>query len=58
VTSRNLSRYRSLSSVARSLLPIAEEMHRQGLSWGEIAGRLGVSHTALFVWRKLEKNGR
>lgn len=46
-------RYRSLSSVGRHLLPMAEEMHRRGMSWREIASALGVSPTVLYVWRKI-----
>ena len=46
--------YRSLSSVARSMLPIAEEMHRQGMAWRQIAKELRVSHTTLFNWRRIE----
>ncbi len=49
-------RYRSLSSVGRTLLPKAERMHREGMTWREVAKRLRVSHTSLFNWRHL-KNG-
>lgn len=47
--------YRSLSSVGRELLPLAEKMHNQGMSWGETAESLRVSHTSLFIWRQLRK---
>lgn len=49
--------YRSLSSVAERCLPIAEEMHRGGMPWRKVAKELRVSHTALFVWRKLKARG-
>jgi hypothetical protein len=45
--------YRPLSSVARVLLPKAENMHTEGLTWREIAQELTCS--ALHVWRKLEE---
>lgn len=48
------ARYRSLSSVARTLLPTAEEMHRQGMPWERVARSLRVSPSALFIWRRLK----
>ena len=51
-------RYRSLSSVASSMLPIAETMHRQGMTWREISRELGISHTALFNWRRVKLRDR
>jgi hypothetical protein len=49
-----LSRYRALSSVGGTLLPRAEKMHREGMSWRRIARELRVSYTALHIWRKLK----
>jgi DNA-binding Lrp family transcriptional regulator len=46
-------RYRSLSSVARELLPKAERMRRGGKAWRRIAEELGVSATTLHNWRKV-----
>lgn len=51
-------RYRSLSSVASSMLPIAERMHRQGMTWREISRELGISHTTLFNWRRVRLRDR
>jgi orotate phosphoribosyltransferase-like protein len=50
--------YRSLSSIARSLLPKAKEMHEQGISWKNVARQLRVSNAALFIWRKIESRQR
>lgn len=50
--------YRSLSSIARSLLPKAKEMHERGMSWTNIARQLKVSSAALFIWRKIESRER
>ncbi len=47
-------RYRGLSSVGEALLRKAERMHREGLTWREIAQELRVSHTFLFNWRHLK----
>ena len=47
------SRYRSLSSVAKDLLPRAQRMHRKGAPWAEIARELGVSESVIYIWRKL-----
>jgi len=47
--------YRSLSSVARTLLPIAEKLHSQGMSWRDVAEELKVSNSALYIWRKLRQ---
>jgi len=47
--------YRSLSSVAEAMLPRAEEMRRQGVSWAMIARELRVSESALYVWRQIGK---
>ena len=47
--------YRSLSSVAQALLPRAERMHTQGMTWRQIAEELKVSYTALHIWRKLRE---
>lgn len=49
--------YRSLSSVARMLLPKAQTMHRQGMPWREVAACLEISQSALFIWRRLERTG-
>ena len=48
------SNYRSLSSVARTLLPRAKRMHQEGMSWKRVAEDLKVFYSALFIWRKLE----
>jgi hypothetical protein len=47
--------YRSLSSIARQLLPKARKMHKQGMTWTRISKELGISHTSLYTWRKLEE---
>ena len=47
--------YRSLSSVARTLLPMAKKMHQEGIPWKRIAEDLEVSYSALLIWRKLDK---
>ena len=47
--------YRSLSSVARRLLPEAEELHGQGMSWRKVARHLDVSPSTLFVWLRLKR---
>jgi hypothetical protein len=49
--------YRSLSSVARVLLPRAERMHTEGKTWRQIAQELRVSYTALHIWRRLGQDG-
>jgi hypothetical protein len=49
--------YRSLSSVARVLLPRAERMHTEGMTWRQIAQELRISYTALHIWRKLGQDG-
>ncbi len=46
-------RYSCLSSIGRSLLPRAERMHREGLSWRQMVRELKISYTALYTWRKL-----
>jgi len=48
-----VSKYRSLSSVAKDLLPRAQRMHRKGASWAVIARELGVSESVIYIWRKL-----
>ena len=53
--STQLKRYRALSSVGEALLPKAERMHREGMSWRRIARELKVSYTALHVWRKIRE---
>lgn len=53
-----LTHYRSLSSVGRTLLPKAERMHREGMTWRQIARDLRISHSALFIWRKLEDSAQ
>ena len=50
--------YRSLSSVARVLLPRAEEMHHQGMTWRQISRELKISKSTLYIWRRLEKDSR
>jgi orotate phosphoribosyltransferase-like protein len=51
--------YRSLSSIGRRLLPRAKRMHRNGLSWSEVAEHLDVSRRSLFIWRRVEeRSGR
>jgi hypothetical protein len=47
--------YRALSSVARRLLPRAERMHTEGMTWRQIAQELRISYTALHIWRKLRE---
>jgi hypothetical protein len=47
-------RYRSLSSIGRTLLPRAETMHSEGLSWRQVARELKISNTALYIWRSLD----
>ena len=49
-------RYRALSTVGEALLPRAEKMHREGMTWTRIARELRVSYTALHIWRKLEED--
>jgi len=53
VTGEWVSRYRALSSVGESLLPRAERMHREGMSWTRIARELKVSYPALHIWRSI-----
>ena len=48
--------YRSLSSVARTLLPRAERLHNQGMRWRDVAEELKVSNSALFIWRRLNSS--
>lgn len=50
--------YRSLSSVARVLLPRAKELHGGGMSWRSVARHLGVSSAALFIWRRLDEENQ
>ncbi len=50
--------YRSLSSVARVLLPRAKELHGGGMSWRSVARHLGVSNAALFIWRRLDEESQ
>ena len=45
--------YRALSSIARILLPQAEKMHRQGMTWTQIAHELRISKSSLHIWRSL-----
>ena len=47
--------YKSLSSVARLLLPEAERMYNEGMTWKQICRELKVSKSALHIWRKLER---
>lgn len=49
-------RHRSLSSVARALLPKAEELHRSGIPWSQVASQLRVSYSAIYLWRRLAGN--
>lgn len=49
-------RHRSLSSVARTLLPKAEELHREGMPWSQVASQLRVSHSTIYLWRRLARN--
>jgi WD40 repeat protein len=49
--------YQDYSSVAKTILPIAEELHRKGESWEKIAHKLRVSKTSLYNWRKLQQIG-
>ena len=51
-------RYKALSSVARTLLPRAERMHQEGMTWKQITRDLKISKSALHIWRKLGENGR
>jgi len=53
IVEKDWFRCRSLSSVAKAMLPRAEEMRRQGLSWAVISRELEVSESALYVWRKI-----
>ena len=34
------------------MLPKAEKMHREGMTWRQITQDLHVSYTALHIWRK------
>jgi len=54
-SSRTVDKYRSLSSIARLLLPRAQEMHQRGMSWEMVAVQLQVSPSALYLWRKLAR---
>jgi len=49
-------RHRSLSSVARTLLHRAEELHRSGMPWSQVASQLRVSYSAIYLWRRLARN--
>jgi hypothetical protein len=49
-------RHRSLSSVARTLLPRAEELHGSGMPWRQVASQLRVSYSAIYLWRRLARN--
>ncbi len=49
--------YKSLSSVAKALLPRAKKMHQEGMTWRQIARELRVSYSALHIWRTLEHQG-
>jgi len=48
-------RHRSLSSVARTLLPKAEELHRAGMPWRQVASQLRVSYSGIYLWRRLAR---
>ncbi len=52
-SAQTIGRYRSLSSVGRTLLPRAEKMHEGGMPWEMIALQLRVSPSVLYIWRKL-----
>ncbi len=39
--------------MGEALLPKAEKMHREGMTWRQIAKQLRISYTALHIWRKL-----
>ena len=47
--------YKALSSIARTLLPEAEKMHSEGMSWRQIAQDLRVSKSSLHIWRTLRQ---
>jgi orotate phosphoribosyltransferase-like protein len=53
IDQQTATRYRSLSSIARVLLPRAEKMHKDGMTWRQIAQELRISYSALHIWRKL-----
>ena len=55
MTSMEYSPFRSLSSIGRELLPRAERLHNEGMTWAQIARNLRVSRTTLFTWRQLEE---
>jgi hypothetical protein len=54
-TGQDVFPYRSLSSVGRVLLPMAEEMHSRGVPWRDVAEQLKVSLSALYIWRRLKR---
>ena len=47
--------YKTLSSIARTLLPRAEKMHHEGMTWTQIAQELKISKSSLHIWRNLER---
>jgi hypothetical protein len=47
--------YKDLSSIAKTLLPRAEKMHSDGMTWRQIAQDLRISKSSIHIWRNLER---